>query len=115
MKLIAKPVKVFTRDDPCTKVDLWNCFAIPGGFRRRAVIEARGEIGINAIKYLTREGYAKVRHDGQVDYWELTPAGIDWLVKGTARFIQLNPTRERELLVPLNSGKPARRRVSRPA
>lgn len=91
MKLTPKDVKVFTREDPCTKVDLFNCFTAPSGFRPRAIVEARGEIGVNAIKYLIREGYAEAFSGAGVDWWKLTEEGELWLTEGLRRYLELHP------------------------
>lgn len=91
MSITPKPVKVFSREEPCTKVDLHNCFYPQGLVARRAVVEARGEIGLNAIKYLKREGFARAYEDRGVDYWQLTPEGVAWLSKGLARHLELHP------------------------
>ena len=90
--LTPKPVREFTRDDQCTKVHLYNCFmGDQGAFVQRAVIEARGEIGVNAIKYLVREEYAQAFEQGGVDWWRLTREGEGWLLKGLARHLELHP------------------------
>lgn len=91
MPLTPKQVRVFTRDDPCTKVHLHNCFCQGGKFVPRAVVEARGEIGVNAIKYLLREGLATATTKAGVDYWTLTTEGQAWLTKGLARHLELHP------------------------
>lgn len=92
MQIVPKPVKKFTRDQPCDKVDLFLCFNRGGRFVRRALVEARGEIGVNAMgKYLKPKGYAREYEEANVDWWELTPAGEAWLTKGLARHLELNP------------------------
>lgn len=91
MKITPKPVKVFSREAPCSKVDLANCLLAGGQAVERAVVEARGEIGLNAIKYLRREGYAEAYHRAGVDWWKLTPEGVEWLAKGLARHLELHP------------------------
>ena len=84
-------IKIFTRDNPCTKVDLHNCFIGPNGYQRRRVVEAQGEIGLNSPKYLLREGYAVYRSDRGVDYYELTPSGEAWLRDGLERHLKRHP------------------------
>lgn len=85
--------KVFTREQPCTKVEIHNCFYAPGGYKARMVIEARTEIGINVPKYLLREGYAVQELRGGSDYLELTEEGEEWLRTGLARQLELHPER----------------------
>lgn len=115
-----KPVREFTRADPCTKVHLFQCFrAADGkGYYARAVVEARGEIGVNAIKYLIREGYAAAYDMRSVEYWELTSDGIAWLEKGLIRELELHPERRRNVTKPMpNFGQlvaaPKHRRITR--
>ena len=114
MTIIPKPVKVFTRANPCGKVELWNCFYGPDGFTKRAVVEARGEIGLNAIKYLKQKGYAMDVYGANVDYWELTPVGQGWLRSGLAAHLKRHP--EDLIRIKHQEGRPARRRrIIRPA
>lgn len=91
MKVNPKPVRVFTRDGECTKVDLYNCFVQQGRYCSRPVVEARGEIGINAIKYLKKKGYALEHELEGVDCWTLTKDGREWLDKGLRRHLELHP------------------------
>lgn len=115
MSINAKPVKVFTKDKPCSKVDLHNCFYLGGSTPlSRPVVEARGEIGLNAIKYLKREGYAIEHETNGVDYWTLTVEGIEWLRKGLARHLELHPG-DAALVMRARTGNsgPVRRRRTR--
>lgn len=92
MRLNPKPIRVFSRDEECTKVDLHNCFYLDGTSPvRRAVVEARGEIGVNAIKYLKKKDYAEQYEAEGVDWWELTEEGQEWLKSGLARHLELHP------------------------
>lgn len=109
-----KPVREFTRTDQCTKVHLYNCFMGDAGrFVQRAVIEARGEIGVNAIKYLIREGYAEAFENQNVDWWRLTRDGETWLLKGLARHLELHP--EERSLCKGSLGASAPKRTTRVA
>lgn len=93
------PVKVFTRDNPCTKVDLHNCFVGPDGkYRRRAVVEARAEIGENAPKYLLKQNFAVYRTEKNIDYYELTEAGKAWLKTGLDGHLRRHPDDARHVL-----------------
>jgi len=104
------PARIFTREGPVSKVEIWNTFAKPGGgFQARAVVEARGVMGMNAIRYLIREYYATHYHAGGIEYWRLTPAGEDWLRKGAIRYAELHPERADEFNPPLSVYKPYRR------
>lgn len=88
-----KPVRLFTKDNPVTKVELFNCFWHPPSknWRPRAVIEARGEIGENAPKYLLSKGYARTFGRQFVDWYELSEMGKDWLLKGLASHLKRHP------------------------
>lgn len=86
-----KPTRTFTREDPCTKVHIWNCFMGAGGFKPVAVVHSRAEIGLNTPKYLKREGFVEVIEDKGVEYYRLTAEGEDWLRKGLNRHLELHP------------------------
>lgn len=85
------PTKVFTREVPCTKVDIVNCFWRKDSFERVPVVQARGYIGLNVPKYLLREGIIIQKYVSGVDYYWLTSKGMDWLLKGLARHLELHP------------------------
>lgn len=91
MPIEVKPVRIFTREQPCTKVELYNCFKASKGFVRRPVVETRGEIGINAPKYLRKANYAILLNDEDVDYLVLTMGGQKWLIDGINRHLELHP------------------------
>lgn len=92
--------KVFTRDNPCTKVDLHNCFFRGGRYVNRPVIEAKTEIGENAPKYLIREGLVVLRDIGGVDTYCVTPKGDQWLRTGIVRYLELHPERLKDCTFP---------------
>lgn len=110
--IVPKPVREFTREQPCDKVHLFLCFNQSGRYVRRAVVEARGEIGVNAIKYLKREDYAREYEAEGVDWWELTQAGQAWLTKGLARYLELHPQHRARLAEATGHG-PVRKRPKR--
>lgn len=85
------PVRVFTREDECTKVDITNCFWEATKFVPVPVVQARGYIGLNTPKYLLREDLVVQTYVDQIDYYTLTPKGVDWLLKGLKRHLQLHP------------------------
>lgn len=113
-QIIPVDAKVFTRENPCDKVDLYLCFfGSDGKPRRRAVVEARGEIGLNAIKYLLREEYAIKFEESGVDWWELTAEGKEWLTAGLTRHLELHPEHANRLQSSKKTSAPARRRRTR--
>ena len=91
---------VFTRDEPVTKIELWNCFHDPATqfqFRDRLLVEARAIIGLNAPKYLINRGYAAVKNGVNADYLGLTAEGQAWLLAGISRFLKNHPERAKEV------------------
>ena len=90
--------KIFSRENKCSKVDLFNCFWKNGEFRDRPVVEAHKVIGLNAPKYLMREGYVTRIEIKNVEYFHPTVAGDAWLRKGITRHIDLHPE-DRALLI----------------
>ena len=112
-KITPQPPRVFTRDEPVTKVELTNCFYRGGKYVKRAVVEARGEIGLNAIKYLIKSGYATRFEEANVDYWQLTPDGEVWLTAGLRRWLEIHPEAASELVGQPSVTPPRRRRPAR--
>lgn len=92
--------KHFTKENPCTKIDLHNCFYRGGRYVNRPVVEAKTEIGENAPKYLIREGLVVVREIAGVDTYVLTPEGDQWLRTGILRYLALHPDRAGECKFP---------------
>lgn len=92
--------KVFTRENPCTKIHIHNCFYAGGQYPDKPVIEAKTFIGENCPKYLTREGFATVVTRRGVDYYHLTPEGDSWLRQGIIRYLTLHPDRINDCLHP---------------
>lgn len=89
---MSKPeVAVFTRDNPCTKLHIWNTFRTRRGFKRVQVDEAKSHIGANAPKNMLAQGYAEVVDVKNVEYFELTEDGKEWLKKGIAGFVKRHP------------------------
>ena len=105
MTIQVKPIRIFTKENPVTKVELWNCFKATKGFIRRPVVETRGEIGLNAPKYLRKSGYADLITVGDIDYLVLTSAGQEWLKAGLARHLELHPEDTNTLIFPLVSDR----------
>lgn len=111
-----KPTKVFTKENPCSKVDIWNCFISAAGLNRVTVVASRSKIGLNTPKYLKRELYVTVETDKSVEYYELTFTGIEWLKKGLKRHLELHPEERAQVLhIAQLEGLPKRARVVRAA
>lgn len=84
---------VFTRDNPCTKLDLWNAFRGRRGFVKRQVDEAKAVIGVNAPRVMVKNGYLHEIRDRDADYFRLTSDGEKWLKKGMENFLKNHPDR----------------------
>ena len=89
---MSKPqVAVFTRDNPCTKLEIWNTFRTRRGFKRVQVDQAKAVIGANAPKNMLKQGYVEVVDVKNVEYFELTEDGKEWLKKGIAGYVKRHP------------------------
>lgn len=93
-----KEAAKFHRDNPCTKVELWNCFfdQKTRRFVARPLVDAKRLIGDNAPKYLRREEYMREFLRDGIDWYELTESGRAWLHKGIVRYLELHPERKSE-------------------
>lgn len=106
-------VKTFTKDEPCTKLDIWNCFvAVRGGFREVPVIEAWGIIGRNVPRVMERSGYLIHKSGGaggeMRETYSLTEAGKQWLDKGFRNYLRNHPLHaSRARVLPSEARAPA--------
>lgn len=112
-----KPTRVFTKDAPCRKVDLWNCFINPTGLGLVLVVASRGKIGLNAPKYLRKKEFVGVATISGAEYYGLTDEGKKWLTDGLKRELELHPEwiPEVEFYEQLTGRKAPTRRIARPA
>lgn len=85
------PVAEFTRDNPCTKLHIWNCFRGRRGFVRVQVDEAKAQIGANAPRVMERNGRLVQVSSTKADYFELTDDGKKWLLQGFGRYLKNHP------------------------
>jgi hypothetical protein len=92
-----KAARVFTKEDPCTKIELHNCFFDGVRYSHKPVVNAKMEIGDNAPKYLVKKGYVVESIVGGVDYYRLTDEGEEWLREGLQRYLVLHPERSGEV------------------
>ena len=94
-------VKVFTRDNPCTKLDVWNCFRGSRGFRRVQVDEAHSIVGLNAPRNMLKNGYITIVEHRQSEYYALTASGVKWLSSRFKKYLERHPNdRKRAKNVP---------------
>lgn len=101
-------VRTFTRENPCTKKDLWQCFRGPTGYRRVLVAVAYSQIGVNAPRVMERQGYLVKNATPQGDFLTLTESGRQWLDKGIRAYVKNHPS-ERDDIQYLDTEQPARR------
>lgn len=101
--------RVFSRDDPCTKKHLYECFWDTEGMRFRKVLvtEALSLIGRNAPRYMLGTGYISLEVTPRAEFYRLTEAGEEWLLRGIASYAKNHPD---EVI----AGYPPRRTRQRP-
>ena len=105
-------VRTFSRDNPSTKKDLWQCFRGPTGYSRVLVSVAHSLIGVNAPRVMERQGYLVKGQTAQGDYFMLTVPGQAWLEKGIRAYVKNHPA-ERDEIEFLDDPQPVRRVVRR--
>lgn len=85
-------VRVFTKDSPCTKYEIWQCFRAASGFVQVAVPDAQALIGANVPRVMEREGRLVRRPSATgPDYYALTEEGKDWLLRGFKAYLKNHP------------------------
>lgn len=108
-----KEARKFSREQPCTKVEIHNCFFDGRQYTKRPVVEVKMEVGDNVPKYLVREDYVSFVLLAGVDYYELTVDGEEWLRAGLKRYLELHPERASDV-VQAATGRVIRRQASTP-
>lgn len=86
-------VAVFSRTDPVTKLELWLCFKRKAvGFAEVQVDIAHSVIGLNAPRYMEKQGYLikDKRKDG--DFYVITQLGEEWLTRGILAYAKNHPS-----------------------
>lgn len=92
----------FSKDRPCSKVEVWNAFhgdgAIThGGMPATDLARARAIIGRHVPRALRKQGRAfEVESQGQY-LLVLTEGGDSWLRTGTLRYLKNHPERVDEV------------------
>lgn len=86
-----KNVAVFTKANPCTKVEIWNAFRGARGFRQTEESEVLATIGRNVPRVLLNEGRAERVKTAKGDFYRLTKDGQEWLRVGLRRYLRNNP------------------------
>ena len=93
-------IKKFDRSSPCTKIDIWNCFATEGGFAWVPVGMAPHYIGNNAHRNMLDKGYLTIEEDDEEEYFVLTDEGEEWLIQGTYQYIKNHPNKRKSFSKP---------------
>jgi hypothetical protein len=89
--------KVFTKDEPCNKKDIWNCFRARSGFRIVAKDEAKSIVGANAPRVMLKAGrIEEVEHKGKTCL-KLTKKGEAWATNGVTSFLRNHPDQKAEV------------------
>jgi len=98
---MSKPeIAVFDRQNPCTKVEIWNCFHGRTGFKRVQVDVAKSVIGANVPRVMEREGRLVVEKGKKEDLFILTPVGEVWLTEGIKRYLKNHPAEVADVKYP---------------
>ncbi len=84
-------VRVFTKQKPCTKKDIWNCFRGPGAFLKVQTDNAHALVGVNVPRVMERQGYLVKESLPKGDYYSLTSMGQVWLENGIKSFLRNHP------------------------
>lgn len=110
-------VKVFTKEQPCTKLDIWNCFRFGNSFGSVQVGIVHSKIGVNVPRVMERNGHLTkqtvVARAGGLHY-ALTPSGEEWLERGFRSYLRNHPSHVHLATYLPESEKKRKRRV-RPA
>lgn len=92
MRAMKPEPKVFTKDRPCSKFELWTCFYGSKGFRTVQVDEAHAVIGLNVPRVMEREGRLEKVEQKQQEFYRLTEDGEEWLLKGFRNYLINHPS-----------------------
>lgn len=84
-------IAVFSKSNPCTKIEIFNCFRGRRGFRQVEESEVLATIGRHVPRVLVNEGRAERIKTAKGDFYKLTKAGQDWLRVGLRRYLRNYP------------------------
>ncbi len=88
----------FTKDRPCSKIEIWNAFYGPGAQRAGGVgatdiVRARAIIGRHVPRALVMASRAHEMEKSGEHLLVLTAVGDEWLKKGIRRYLLNHPER----------------------
>lgn len=92
-------VRVFTTANPCTKKDIWLCFAPEGKFIDVGVVVAHSVIGKNVPRVMERNGYLIKIRTPREDLYRLTGSGKSWLKAGILSYIRNHPSESEDVVI----------------
>lgn len=106
-------VRVFSKDNPCSKLDLWKCFYHPkAGFVRVPIAIAHAAIGLNAPRgMMAKARLYRVESNGK-EVYGLTPEGEQWLIAGIRAYVKNHPLEEKAV-GPIPASVPPSGRIRR--
>ena len=84
--------KIFTKQNPCSKFDIWMAFRGPDGFCPIQVDKAHAIIGVNTPRVMEREARLEKVERKQQEYYRLTEEGEAWLLKGFRNYLTNHPS-----------------------
>lgn len=85
------PVAVFSKEKPCSKLQIWNAFRGRRAFGSVLVVDAQAQIGVNVPRIMEREGRLVRREVAGQDIYTLTPDGEGWLFAGMQAYLKNHP------------------------
>ena len=91
-------IAVFTKDNPCSKIEIWNAFRGRRGFKQTEESEVLATIGKNVPRVLVNEGRAERIKTARGDFYRLTPEGQEWLMVGLRRYLRNHPQKVKEVV-----------------
>lgn len=103
-KRITYAERKFTKSQPCSKIDIYNCFYGVGSTqddqgRSSDITRARAIIGRNVVYRLCQAGHAELTILGGISYIALTDEGMAWLNHGVKRYLKNQPEKARDIEV----------------
>ncbi len=89
--------KVFTREEACNKMHIWNCFRARSGFRIVEKQEAKSHVGANAPRVMLKaKRIEEVEHKGKTCL-KLTKKGEAWATKGVTAYLRNHPDQKAQV------------------
>lgn len=84
-------IRIFTKDSPCSKADLWRCFHPYRSFATVPIAEAQAIIGANAPRGMEQHKRLQRVEVRGVECYRLTSSGEAWLIAGMLGYAKNHP------------------------